>query len=72
LDRGCETNAGPIVLRPDAVHFRDASAQMLAVWLIGQSQRRGVLTGVRVQPDQNVKAAMPMIGAGGGDAAKLP
>jgi peptidoglycan/LPS O-acetylase OafA/YrhL len=48
MDQDCDTHLGAVVLRPDGVHFRDASARALAAWLIEQAQRHGALTNVRV------------------------
>jgi hypothetical protein len=44
----CAAHLGPVVLRPDGVHFRDASARLVAAWLIGEAQRHHVLTHVRI------------------------
>jgi hypothetical protein len=49
LDTDCETHVGGIMLRPDGVHFRDASARVFAAWLVAQAQHHGVLSGVRVE-----------------------
>ena len=38
-----------VLLRPDGVHFRDASARLLAAWLITQAQHHAVFSGVRVE-----------------------
>ena len=47
LDAPCDSHLGGMVLRPDGMHFRDASARLLAAFLIAQAQRQGVLVGVR-------------------------
>ena len=49
MDQDCDTNIDGIVLRPDGVHFRDASARVLAAWVIAQGQEHGVFTGVHVE-----------------------
>ena len=49
LDQNCDTHVGDVVLRPDGVHFRDASARLLAAWLISQAQRHHVFSGVHVE-----------------------
>jgi len=49
LDADCEGHLSDIVLRPDGVHFRDASARVLAAWLIAQAQQHDVLSGVRIE-----------------------
>jgi peptidoglycan/LPS O-acetylase OafA/YrhL len=48
LDHDCEDRRFGMVLRPDGVHFRDASARLVAAWLIAQGQQHGVFAGVRV------------------------
>ena len=48
LDNECATRLDGVVLRPDGVHFRDASARLLAAVLITQAQRNGVFAGVRI------------------------
>jgi peptidoglycan/LPS O-acetylase OafA/YrhL len=54
----CMTHRGGIELRPDGMHFRHASARLLAVFLIAQAQRHGVLRGVRVdEPEASLLAA---------------
>jgi peptidoglycan/LPS O-acetylase OafA/YrhL len=52
----CDTHLAGIVLRPDGVHFRDASARLLAAWLITQAQRHGVLSAVRVEGPEATEA----------------
>ena len=49
MDMDCDGHVGNILLRPDGVHFRDASARLLAAWLITQAQHHGVFSGVRVE-----------------------
>jgi len=49
LDVNCAGHLDGVVLRPDGVHFRDASARFLAAWMIAQAQRHGVLAHVRVE-----------------------
>ena len=44
--RDCEGHLADIVLRPDGVHFRDASARLLAAWLIAQAKQHDVLSDV--------------------------
>jgi hypothetical protein len=54
----CDAERAGVVLRPDGVHFRDASARVLAAWLIAQAQQRGALTGVHLQePEARMVAA---------------
>ena len=48
IDTDCDSHVGSTVLRPDGVHFRDASARVFAAWLIARAQHQGVLTGVRI------------------------
>jgi hypothetical protein len=48
LGQDCNNHIAGITLRPDGVHFRDASARILATWLIAQAQHHGVFGGVRV------------------------
>jgi peptidoglycan/LPS O-acetylase OafA/YrhL len=48
LHSDCDRTVDGVVLRPDGVHFRDASARIFAAWLIHQAQRAGVFPGVRV------------------------
>jgi peptidoglycan/LPS O-acetylase OafA/YrhL len=49
LDADCDGRVSGIQLRPDGVHFRGASARVLAAWLIAQAQRHDVLSGLRVE-----------------------
>ena len=49
LEADCDGHLSGIVLRPDGVHFRDASARVLAAWLIAQAQQHGVFPGLRVE-----------------------
>ena len=48
LDQDCDNRIADVTLRPDGVHFRDASARLLATWLIAQAQRHTVFAGVHV------------------------
>ena len=57
-DADCDTHLGSSVLRPDGVHFRDASARALAAWLIVQAQHHGVLAGVRVTGSDRATLAL--------------
>jgi peptidoglycan/LPS O-acetylase OafA/YrhL len=57
LDADCEGHISGVPLRPDGVHFRDASARVLAAWLIAQAQRHAVLAGVRVEGPEAYQAA---------------
>jgi hypothetical protein len=60
LDANCDTHISHVVLRPDGVHFRDASARMLAAWLIAQSRPHGAFSGVRVDgPEAHDVAIRP-------------
>jgi hypothetical protein len=59
MDADCDTNVDGIVLRPDGVHFRDASARILAAWVIARAQRHGILAGVRVEGADAREAAIP-------------
>ncbi|HTK16572.1 MAG TPA: acyltransferase [Acidimicrobiia bacterium] len=60
LDSDCRSHLAATVLRPDGVHFRDASARAVAAWLIAQAQQHGVLAGVRVDaPDARLAATRP-------------
>ena len=59
LDVDCDTHIGDVVLRPDGVHFRDASARLLAAWLIAQGQRHGVFAHVRVEGSDAAEARVP-------------
>ena len=59
MDADCDTNINGIVLRPDGVHFRDASARVLAAWIIAQAQKHGVLKGVQVEGTDARDAAIP-------------
>src|SRR4029078_9452561 len=58
LDAYCATHINGVTLRPDGVHFREDSAQILAAWLIAQAQHHGALAGVRVEgpPAQEIHA----------------
>jgi peptidoglycan/LPS O-acetylase OafA/YrhL len=59
-DADCEGHLSGVVLRPDGVHFRDASARLLAAWLIAQAKQHDVLSDVRVEgPDVLLAAARP-------------
>jgi hypothetical protein len=57
LDADCDGHISGVLLRPDGVHFRDASARVLAAWLIAQAQRHDVLSGVRVVGPEAYQAA---------------
>jgi hypothetical protein len=57
LDANCAGHISGVVLRPDGVHFRDASARVLAAWLIAQAQRHDVLSGLRVEGAEAYMAA---------------
>jgi peptidoglycan/LPS O-acetylase OafA/YrhL len=60
LDDFCEAKFGNMVLRPDGLHFRDASARLLAAFLISQAQRHGVLRGVRDDtPEARMLSILP-------------
>ncbi len=60
IDADCEGHLSGVVLRPDGVHFRDASARVLAAWLIAQAKQHDVLAGVRVEgPEVLLAAARP-------------
>jgi peptidoglycan/LPS O-acetylase OafA/YrhL len=60
LEADCEGHLSGIVLRPDGVHFRDASARLLAAWLIAQAKHHDVLSDVRVEgPEVLLAAARP-------------
>jgi peptidoglycan/LPS O-acetylase OafA/YrhL len=59
IDTNCDTNVDGVVLRPDGVHFRDASARILAAWVIAQGQRHGIFAGVRVEGADAREAAIP-------------
>ncbi len=59
LDTNCDAHVGSVVLRPDGVHFRDASARLFAAWLIAQAQHHGVLSGVHVEGPEEREAATP-------------
>jgi peptidoglycan/LPS O-acetylase OafA/YrhL len=59
LDTDCDAHVGDVVLRPDGVHFRDASARVLAAWVIAQGRYRGVFKGVRVDALDARLAATP-------------
>jgi peptidoglycan/LPS O-acetylase OafA/YrhL len=48
LDQNCDRTVDGVVLRPDGVHFRDASARLFAAWLVTQSQPHGAFAGVKV------------------------
>jgi peptidoglycan/LPS O-acetylase OafA/YrhL len=61
-DADCHRTVDGVVLRPDGVHFRDASARIFAAWLIAQAQRRGVLAGLRVDRADAFAAADPPVG----------
>ena len=61
VDQACMRYAGAlIILRPDGLHFRGASARLLAAWLIKQGQRHGVLTNLRVQGPEAIEVNMPL------------
>jgi hypothetical protein len=49
MDQDCNNRIANVILRPDGVHFRDASARILAAWLISNAQRHGVFKGVHVE-----------------------
>jgi peptidoglycan/LPS O-acetylase OafA/YrhL len=49
IDMDCNGHVGDVVLRPDGVHFRDASARLLAAWVITKAQHQGVFAGVRIE-----------------------
>ncbi len=49
MDTDCDGHVGDVLLRPDGVHFRDASARLLAAWVIARAQHHGVLSGVRIE-----------------------
>jgi peptidoglycan/LPS O-acetylase OafA/YrhL len=59
MDTNCDSRLDGTVLRPDGVHFRDASARLLAAWLIAQAQRHRVLAGVRVLSPEAREIRMP-------------
>jgi peptidoglycan/LPS O-acetylase OafA/YrhL len=60
LDTNCDTHVGDVVLRPDGVHFRDASARVLAAWLIAQAQHHGILSRLRIEgPDAQAVSVQP-------------
>jgi hypothetical protein len=60
LDRNCDGHLLGMELRPDGVHFRDASARALAAWLIAQGQRHGVFSDLRVDgPEAREVAFQP-------------
>jgi peptidoglycan/LPS O-acetylase OafA/YrhL len=60
MDANCDSHLDGTVLRPDGVHYRDASARLLAAWLLAQARRHGVLAGVRVEgPDARRIAIAP-------------
>lgn len=60
LDSDCETHLSGILLRPDGVHFRDASARAVAAWLIAQGQQHGAFANVRVEgPEARVVSVRP-------------
>jgi hypothetical protein len=54
-----------MVLRPDGMHFRDASARLLAAFLIAQAQRQGVLVGVRDDAPEARMLSVPASSATG-------
>ncbi len=47
-DADCDNHLAGVELRADGVHFRAASAQLLAAWLIARARAHGVLSQVRV------------------------
>jgi hypothetical protein len=49
MDTDCDGHVGDVLLRPDGVHFRDASARLLAAWVITRAQHHGVFSGVRIE-----------------------
>jgi hypothetical protein len=59
MDANCDTHLDGIVLRPDGVHFRDASARLLAAWVIAEAQHRRVLSGVRVDGPEAREIRIP-------------
>jgi hypothetical protein len=60
LDTDCNAHVGDIVLRPDGVHFRDASARLLAAWLIAQGHRHHLFRHLRVEgPEARAVASPP-------------
>jgi peptidoglycan/LPS O-acetylase OafA/YrhL len=60
VDSDCQRHLAGTELRPDGVHFRDASARAVAAWLIAQAQQHGVLAGVHVDAaDARLAAARP-------------
>jgi hypothetical protein len=60
VDFECGHHLAGTELRPDGVHFRDASARAVAAWLIAQVQQHGVLAGVHVDAaDARLAAARP-------------
>jgi peptidoglycan/LPS O-acetylase OafA/YrhL len=48
LDGDCDRTVDGIVLRPDGVHFRDASARVFAAWLLNRAERAGALARIHV------------------------
>jgi peptidoglycan/LPS O-acetylase OafA/YrhL len=48
VDGNCDSRVGNVVLRPDGVHFRGASARWLAAWLIERSRHHGLLSSLRI------------------------
>jgi peptidoglycan/LPS O-acetylase OafA/YrhL len=61
LHADCDRTVDGIVLRPDGVHFRDASARIFAAWLIDQAQRHHVFAGVRIYGfDAGAADALPV------------
>jgi peptidoglycan/LPS O-acetylase OafA/YrhL len=61
LHADCDRTVDGVVLRPDGVHFRDASARIFAAWLIDQAQRRRVFAGLRIYGfDARAADAMPL------------
>ncbi len=60
LDSDCETHLSGAVLRPDGVHFRDASARAVAAWLIAQGQQHGAFSNLRIEgPEARVLSVRP-------------
>jgi peptidoglycan/LPS O-acetylase OafA/YrhL len=65
LDAPCDSHLSGMLLRPDGMHFRDASARLLAAFLIAQAQRQGVLVGVRDDTAEARVLSLPASSAAG-------
>jgi peptidoglycan/LPS O-acetylase OafA/YrhL len=59
LDADCDGHIGDTVLRPDGVHFRDASARVFAAWLVKQAQHDHAFPGVRIEGPEAAQSDIP-------------